>query len=329
MITTPRRGFALASCLTMSFWSLALLSGPNAQAAPATSGILAASDTGATSSAFSLTLSPTRLAVDQANLGKVQQIRLSNGGSVPVSIRVQKRNFSGATNGTLTFQDNAPYSAASWVTASPMAFTVQPGATQVVTASITVPQAPETGDHQVALVFLVPAGATTANVKINRGIGMPMYITVPGPIDDSAMPSNLTAPGFATGGPIHLGVTVKNVGTVHRDFRGPYRLHATAAGAATSFPDFTVMRGSTRTISTTWNPPLMCICHPNVTITDADGTKHTVSVRVIVLPLPLLGAVLGGLAVLVLMIYVLRRRYRATVLRAAAAMSPPVSGGHA
>jgi hypothetical protein len=45
MTTLPRRGIALASCLMMSFWSIALVGGTSAQAAAPTSDILAASDT--------------------------------------------------------------------------------------------------------------------------------------------------------------------------------------------------------------------------------------------------------------------------------------------
>jgi hypothetical protein len=330
MINTTRRTVAIASCLLMSFWSVPLASAHPLEAGPtALGGIVAAADTATTSAAFSLTVSPTRLAVDQTDIGKVQRIRVANGGAVPLSVQVQKRNFSGAADGSLNFEDNAPYSATRWLTATPTAFTVAPGATQVVTASISVPSNPDTGDHQVALVFLVPAGETSANVKINRGIGIPLYITVPGAVDTSTTPSELTAPGFATGGPIDLSVKVHDTGTVHRDFRGASPLLVNGTGSTTAFPDFTVMRGATREVSTTWSPPLFCICHLSVTVTNADGSTHTVSVRVIVLPLPLIGAILGGLLLLALAIYLLRRRYRATVIRAAAALNRPVSSGDA
>jgi hypothetical protein len=206
-----------------------------------------------------------------------------------------------------------------------MGFELAPGATQIVTAAIAVPPRPEPGDHQVALVFLVPAGATGANVKINRGIAIPAYIAVPGPLDESASLSNLGATGFSIGGPVKVTVDVHGTGTVHRDFRGTTPLRVSAAGTAADFPDFTVMRGATRVISTTWNPPLACICHPSVSFTNADGTVQTRTLRVVVLPLPLIAATAGGLLVLVALVWFSRRRYRASVIKAAGHLAGPVS----
>jgi hypothetical protein len=280
---------------------------------------------------FSLMISPTRLVVGPDDIAKTAEFQVINTGQAPVPVTVQKRNFTGGADGSLTYQEDAPYAAADWITVSPATFEVAPGATQVVTTSITVPPAPEPGDHQVALIFLVPAGETSANIKINRGIGAPLYITVPGPIDDSASISGLTAPWFALRGPVDISASVHDTGTVHRDFRGAAPLVIDTAGTRAAFPDFTVMRGATRDISTTWNPPLVCICHPTVTIADADGLPRSVSVRVIVFPLDLLGYLIVAGLVIVLAMRWRRRRYRAAVARAAAARwnQPPFAGNHA
>jgi hypothetical protein len=257
-----------------------------------------------------------------------QRVHVVNGGQSPVTVSVQKRNFTGNPNGAMNFQPTAPYSASSWMTVSPTNFTLAPGATQIVSAAITVPTRPEPGDHEVALVFLVPAGKTTANIRINRGIAIPAYITVPGLTSDSSSPSNLKAPGFATSGPVTISAQVHDNGSVHRNFRGATPLRITGAGAAAAFPDFTVMRGSTRDISTTWNPPLMCICHPTVSIVDADGVVRSASVRVIVFPLGPFGIIVGALLVLAIATRLTRRRYRRNVMNAAAQMSRSGGGHH-
>ena len=331
MFTMSRAGAALAASVLMSLWLVGPASGSEVQASdpPAPVGISpTVSDTHAKArSKFSLTISPTRLVVGPADIGTVQRIRVVNGALSPMSVTVEKRNFVGGTDGTMVFQETAPYSASNWVTVSPTSFIVAPGATQVVTVSITVPAGPEPGDHQVGLVFLVPAGKSTANIKINRGIGTPVYITVPGPIDTSATLSDLGAKGFAIGGPVALTAKVRNTGTVHRDFRGATSLKVTAAGTAAPFPDFTVMRGSTRNIGTTWDPPLMCICHPTVSFVNADGAAQSATVRVIVFPLHLLGIILGALLVLAVGSRLMRRRYQANVIKAAALLGPPV-GDH-
>lgn len=275
---------------------------------------------------FSLTISPTRLVVSPADIAKTAKFQVVNRGQAAVSVAVQARNFIGGVDGSLDYRDDAPYAAASWMTLSPVNFTVAPGATQIVTAAIAVPPAPEPGDHQVAMVFLVPAGETTDNIKINRGVGAPLYITVPGPTDDSATLSGLTAPGFVLRGPVDISATVHDTGTVHRDFRGTTPLVIDAAGARAAFPDFTVLRGGSRDISTTWDPPLVCICNPTVSFTNADGTVQTATVRVVVLPLDLLGAVIVGAALIVLGLRWQRRRYRASVLAAAARLGTGGAG---
>jgi hypothetical protein len=269
-------------------------------------------------SPFSMTISPTRLDVGQGEAHVTQRVEVVNGGRAPLAVSVEKENFTGADNGTMDFQARAPYSASNWVTVSPTRFVVAPGRTQVVTARISIPTDAEPGDHQVGLVFLVPAGRTRANIKINRGIAIPVYITAPGPISDTASINHLTAPGFETGGSVKVTAQVTDTGTVHRDFRGATALKLIGGGSAATFPDFTVPRGSTREISTTWHAPFMCLCQVSVSIPGPHGTKETASVQVIVIPAVPLGL---GLAVVVLFavaIRLARRRYRGSVLKAAA-----------
>lgn len=320
MTTVIRPSAAIAACVLLSLWPLAPASG---RAATTARPAIAAGEPAA--STFSLTISPTRLEVSPQALGDDQAVDIINGGSAPLTVTVQKRNFTGRLDGTLSFQEEAPYAASTWVELDGDTFVVPAHTTKTVKATITVPADPEPGDHQVALVFLVPAGKSEANVRINRGIAIPVYVTVPGPTDDTASVTDLAAPGFVTGGSVDLTATVHNTGTVHRDFRDKHPLTVRAPGHAEDFADFTVMRGGTRTIATTWDPPLFCICHPTVSITNADGTIATQSVRVIVLPLPMIGAVLGSLLVIILLARLGRRRYRAQVAGAAAALAAPPS----
>jgi len=317
MTTMPRRGVTLVLCAFLGMWSLPVAAGSEAVSP------------GPPASDFSLTISPTRLTIGQADLGLRQQLQVTNNGSTPMQVEVEKRNFTGGADGALVFQESAPYSASGWLTLSPSSFVVAAHATQVVTAAVTVGPDPEPGDHQVAVVFLVPAGETTANVKINRGVAAPIYVTVLGPTDDSASLSGLDAPGFTVGGPVDVVLKVHDTGTVHRDFRGAAPLVMTGAGTAKPFPDFTVMRGSTRDIATTWDPPLMCVCHPTVSIVNADGAASSVTVRVIVFPLHLLGILVGALLVAYLAFRFGRRRYRATVATAAARLNRSAGSGDA
>ena len=278
---------------------------------------------------FALELSPSRLTIGQADIDKVQSFQVVNRGQSAATVTVEKRNFRVAADGSLLYEANAPYAASEWLTVSPMSFTVQPGTVQVVTAKVTVPANPEVGDHQVALTFLVPAGRTSANIKINRGIAAPIFITVPGPQDNTVALAGFRSPHFVTGGPVTVTAEVKNVGTVHRDFRGKSPLRLGGAGSAAAFPDFTVVRGAVRDVATIWDPPLLCVCHPSVTITNADGSVQTMTVQVIVLPIPLLLIVLGSILLTVLVVVLLRRRSRSTGLREAGMAGGATAAGTA
>jgi hypothetical protein len=276
---------------------------------------------------FSLAISPTRLVVSQDDLATTQEIKVINGGTSSMRVTVDLQNFTGAHDGTLLFQETAAYSASEWVTVSPMTFDLPAGETEVVSVAIEVPPDPEPGDHHLALIFLVPAGESAANVKINRGIGMPVFITVPGPIDDSVEVTDLDAGGFSMGGPIDLTATLKDTGSVHRDFRGETPLLVDTSGDADPFPDFTVMRGGTRDVTTSWDPPFMCLCHPSVSVTNADGSISSQSDWVFVFPLKLAAMILVGLLIALGVYRLALRRYRASVLEAAAALRPVVDHG--
>jgi len=176
----------------------------------------------------------------------------------------------------------------------------------------------------MALVFVVPAGESDGNIRVNRGIGLPVYITAPGDVVDAVSLSGLDAPSFVSGGSVPITATVTNQGTVHHDFRKPSPLTVTGAGSAEPFPDFTVPRGSVRDIATTWNPPFLCICHPTVTMTSADGGVQSQTVRVIVFPWPWVVAGVGVLLLLLLSVKLSRRRYAASVAQAAARLNAQV-----
>lgn len=278
--------------------------------------------------AFSLTVSPTRLAIGQGDIGSTQQVTLVNRGQAALDITVQKRNFTVGSDGALRYQDDAPYAASSWVSVSPEQVLLEPGKAQVVTATVKAPKTYEPGDHQMALVFMVPAEKTDKNVRVNRGVGLPVYITAPGDLVDSVSLSGLAAPSFTSGsGSVPITATVTNSGTVHHDFRKPSPLTVTGSGTAEPFPDFTVPRGSTRDIATTWDPPFLCVCHPTVTMTSADGGLQTQSVRVVVFPWPWFAAGLGVVLLLLLVVKLVRRSFKAQVARAAALQQPSVNSG--
>jgi hypothetical protein len=297
------RGAAIIACAVLVMGPF-----PPASAAPA-----------APAPAFSLTVTPTRLVVGPGQLTTDQRFEVINRGSATVDVVVQKANFTPNENGSLQFRPTAPYSASNWIQASPAKVRLGPGARAAVQVRITIPAAPDPGEHQAALIFRVPATDTGANIRLTRGIGTPVYITVPGPTDDSAVVTDLRAPGFSWHGPITFSAAVQDTGTVHRDFRDTKRLPVQVGGGQVLFPDFTVLRGATRQVDTVWShPPLFCRCHATVSLVGKDGTVTEREADVTIVPVHLIAGGLGALLLVLLFLAVRRRRSRRAVRARAA-----------
>lgn len=272
---------------------------------------------------FSVTISPARLTIPADDLDSTQHVTVVNRGTDPVTLDVQLRNFVAQPDGGLSYAPDAPYGAADWAHVSPTHLTLQSGESTLVDATFDVPAKREPGDHQLALIFLAPSGKTAGNIAVNRGIGAPVYLTVPGPVDDSVRLDSLRSSFWSFRGDPDLTLHLTSTGTVHRDFRGPTALPVGTSRHLGRFSDFTVSRGAERVVSTTWDAPLVCVCHPYVTVTNAGGVPQTVSTRVVVVPWWGLAGL--GLIVILGLASVLRRRLRAALGTGGAGV-PAVAG---
>lgn len=278
---------------------------------------------------FSLTVSPARLVVPAGATVIDRTVTVANTGSEAQLVAVTNSAFSQAPDGAISFSDRAPYSAASWVAATPTAMDLSPGERQPVRLHIVIPSDPEPGEHQVGVIFLVRAGGDDRNVALNRGVAVELLIVVPGAVDRRIGLGRLQAPRLADGGPVRVSLPIYNRGNVHRDYIGRARLVADAAGARAPFPDFTVLRDSTRVVSTHWTPPFACVCHLRVVTDDGRGHRLMATATVVVFPFRLtigLAALIFGLA---LLSRSLRRRSRGAVqARVAAARQEAYEQAH-
>ncbi|MEU2743210.1 hypothetical protein ABZ656_50180 [Streptomyces sp. NPDC007095] len=246
--------------------------------------------------AFAIKVSPTRLVMSPDQVTTVEHFKVSNTGKVKGDVNVSATSVEQHADGSLTYPPTAPYSAANWVAMTPQHFQLDPGATQKVTVHLTVPAAPEPGEHYVALLSLVPSHEQN-RMLINRGVAVPLLVTVRGSTIDAVKATNLETAGLSVGGPISLTATVKETGTVHHDFYGPrHNLVAEADGTKIAFSDFTVLRGSSRTVKTQWtDPPLACVCHIKVAIPQKGGRPKVVEATVVRLPLQLVGGIVTAI----------------------------------
>ncbi|WP_214109612.1 hypothetical protein [Acrocarpospora catenulata] len=266
---------------------------------------------------FSLEVSPTRLTIPAGKASTAQEFQLINKGRAAFDVTVEKADFTTGEDGSLRFQPQAPFAAAAWARVEPSSLRVEPGTTRKVTLRVDVPPAPEPGDHQFAVIFKVPAGDNGSNIRINRGVAAPVFVAVPGAVDTSAEIAGLTAPEYVLGGPVPITARIRSLGTVHRDFRGAGRLQAQVGGESVAFPDFTVVRGATREVTTLWDPPLVCFCDVTVAVDTPGPGVRSATVPIIVFPLHLAMILVVVLLTLLLAGWLVRRRRRAKATAAA------------
>jgi hypothetical protein len=267
--------------------------------------------------AFSFNVKPVRLVLPAGTAHTVQTVTVTNGGLEPLHIDVAVVEFSQAPDGRLNLVRPGVFSAASWVDPQPGAFDLTPGHRQEVSVSISRPAEPEPGERQVAVIFRVPAQAAGGNIAISRAIAVELLINVPGPVIHQDQIGSVLMPRFLESGPVPIRVQVRNLGNVHQDYIASSRLVATVPdGHQIQFPDFTVLRESTREVEADWlNPPLICVC--KVTVTGDDGNGHLLAAQADVIVFPF--RTVAGLLLAAAGLFILRKQLRRRQRRMAAA----------
>jgi hypothetical protein len=292
-----------------------------AAAAPAAAGTAASRPGSVPQQARGLNMlvSPPRLIVAASQIARTQRLEIENRGRTRLNIHARLESVAQRANGSALLESdaNAPYSAVRWVTVVPDHFYVRPGARRYIQVQFHVPQHPEPGDHDLAIILLVPPRPGKGNIHVAEGIGVPTLITVPGKVIDDVSVASLAAPGFSAGGPISLTATVRESGDVHHSFTGTHgRLEARVDGATVMFPPITVLRDSTITVATKWaNPPLICFCRITTAVI-SHGHRTTVTATVVIFPAI---QVLTGIGVIITLVlaFLLIRRYQRRRLTAA------------
>jgi hypothetical protein len=137
---------------------------------------------------------PVDLTVDVLGLG--QSLQQSNTGLSPE-------------------KDTSPYSARTFITVNPKTFHLNPGASQVVTASIAVPQnVGEGGRYAMITIHNAPTG--NGSTLIVTGISVPIVITLTGTATTmKGTITNVDVADVIPGQPIKITTSLKNTGNYH------------------------------------------------------------------------------------------------------------------
>jgi uncharacterized membrane protein (DUF485 family) len=112
---------------------------------------------------------------------------------------------------------NAKYSAAAWIGVTPDKFTLKPGEKQIVNYYIQVPKDARPGGHYAAIVYtpVVNKPVQGTGGTVQGQLGSIFYVTVNGPITESANVSKFLSNSFQEYGPVSILTQIQNLGDLH------------------------------------------------------------------------------------------------------------------
>jgi hypothetical protein len=143
----------------------------------------------------------------------------SNPGDPPMDLTVDVlglgQSLQQANTGLSPEKDTSPYSARTFITVEPKTFHLEPGASQEVKATITVPQdVGKGGRYAILTIHNAPTG--TGSTLIVTAISVPIVITLAGTAATmTGEVTNVAVADVIPGQPIKVTTSLKNTGNFH------------------------------------------------------------------------------------------------------------------
>jgi len=141
-----------------------------------------------------------------------------------VNITVQIDGAAQALDGTYRLldaaDDTSPYSARTFVTVDHSSFLLQPGGSQVVTATVQVPEDVGTGTRYAIIHFATPPQGT-GNIGIITAIDVPVYLTIKGSqFNQTGTITGITTGTITNSQPITITTSFQNTGNIYFKVEG-------------------------------------------------------------------------------------------------------------
>lgn len=173
-----------------------------------------------TSASQSLEISPPSIEITadpgQTITHKVK-VRNMSQKSLPLSVHVLDFTAIGEEGQVNLENIEGPWSIAKWTSISPSKFTLEPGTTREVTATIKVPAKNTAGGRYGSLVFsIVNEKSDLKNAaSVSQEVASLFLIRISGPVNERLSLINFSAPSFSEFGPVPFSLKFQNTGNVH------------------------------------------------------------------------------------------------------------------
>ncbi|WP_433215014.1 WxL protein peptidoglycan domain-containing protein [Dactylosporangium sp. CS-047395] len=150
-------------------------------------------------------------------------VAVTNFSAAPVTFQIYATDAQNGNGGVLQLQPAAekPTDLGSWVTLQKTSVTLKPNERAIEPFTITVPATATPGDHTggVLASIGVEENSTNGPVKVDRRLGVPLYMRIAGPLNPGITVESVSAAYHPTANPVGGGstdvtLTVRNTGNV-------------------------------------------------------------------------------------------------------------------
>ena len=191
------------------------------------------------------------------------QMKITNDSPNPITFNVGVQDYIvvdtlGTPNILAPNTLNSKYSAASWIGVTPSKFTVKPGQKQVIDYFLQVPKNAKPGGHYAAAIYTAETkGEAQTGSAVTAQIGTLFYITVKGPISETATVSKFFANPFQEYGPVKILTQIKNNGDLHISPKGTIQISGLFFNKSEDLPTHNIFPETARDFENTVGKTLM------------------------------------------------------------------------
>ncbi len=133
--------------------------------------------------------------------------------ATPITVRIEDFTAVG-DEGQVELTSDETYSIKNWGKVTPNKFTLNPGQSQEVRATFSVPKG-AAGGRYGSFVFQVAGKGSGDAAALSQEIASLFLVRISGPVDEKLTVLSFDAPRFSEFGPVPMSIKVKNSGNVH------------------------------------------------------------------------------------------------------------------
>jgi P pilus assembly chaperone PapD len=204
-------------------------------------------------------------------------------------------------------QDTNPDTARPFVTVDPTSFHLDPGQSQDITATVTVPQNVSEATYYAMIKIANPPSVTAGSqVAIQTSVSVPVYLTIKGAnLTETGAITGITTGTITNGQPVDISTTFQNTGNTYFKIQGETTVYSPEDAILDAMPlpetSSSLIPGMSRDMEAVYNPSgslspgvytvisqIMAADDPTTVL---DQSKTTFTIKTAYVPPPALGNV--------------------------------------